>query len=270
PDAAKVARPSAAMLREWTSYILIVGMGGALYPQAIQRIYASRSRRALNESLAVMAFLPFVTALIAVIAGIYGLAYVDGLEGAGTDQVLARLLRVIQENSLLGYALVVLIFSAILAALMSTADSAMLSISSMFTKDIYGVHVRSGAAESELTRVGKICSWILVAFLAALAIVLKEQASLIELLDRKFDLLVQLAPAFMLGIHWKGLKGRAVLAGLAVGVAISLSLAFGPFEFVVGGKIGGVHPGLVGLAANFSIAVLGSIERHAPGRAFVP
>lgn len=270
PDAIKIGRPSGSMLREWASYILIVGIGGALYPQAIQRIYASRSKRALNESLAVMAFLPFLTAFVAVIAGIYGLAYIGGLEGAATDQVLASLLRVIQQNSAIGYGLVVLIFGAVLAALMSTADSAMLSISSMFTKDIYGVHLRPEAQESDLTRVGKICSWLLVAALAGLAIVLKDQASLIGLLDRKFDLLVQLAPAFMLGIHWPGLDGRAVLVGLGAGIAVSLILAFGPFDFVVAGKIGGIHPGLLGLAVNASIAVLGSLWRRSPARQLAP
>ncbi len=262
PDAAKIARPSGAMLREWASYILIVGMGGALYPHAIQRIYASKSQRALNQSLAVMAFLPFVTALIAVIAGIYGLAYVTGLEGAGTDQVLASLLRVIQANSAIGYGIVVLILSAVLAALMSTADSAMLAISSMFTKDIYGVHIRRGASEADMTRIGKRCSWIVVGTLAALAIVLKEQASLIGLLDRKFDILVQLAPAFMLGIHWLRLEAGPVLVGLAAGLAISLLLAFGPFDFVIAGKVWGIHPGLYGLAVNASIAVLGSLRAH--------
>jgi SSS family solute:Na+ symporter/sodium/pantothenate symporter len=233
-------------------------MGGALYPQAIQRIYATRSRRVLNESLAVMAFLPFLTALIAVIAGIYGLAYIRGLEGTATDQVFASLLRVIQGHSMLGYGLVVLIFAAVLAALMSTADSAMLSISSMFTKDIYGVHMRPKATEPELTRIGKRCSWVLVGLLAMLAIVLKNQASLIGLLDRKFDLLVQLVPAFMLGIHWMKLDGRAVLYGLLAGLAVSLILAFGPFSFVVSGKVWGIHPGLYGLVVNLAIAVLGS------------
>ena len=125
-----------------------------------------------------MAFLPFTTALIAVIAGIYALAYVPGLEGAATDQVLARLLRIIQENSLFGYAVVVLIFSAVLAALMSTADSAMLSISSMFTKDIYAVHVNPGASQSELTKIGKRCSWIVVGVLVVFAILLKNEFSL--------------------------------------------------------------------------------------------
>jgi SSS family solute:Na+ symporter/sodium/pantothenate symporter len=258
-NAGKIARPEGSMLREWLSYILLLGMGAALYPQAIQRIYAARSLRALNQSLAVMAFLPFVTALIAIVAGIYALAYLPGLEGAATDQVLARLLRVIQEGSAIGYAFVVLIFSAILAALMSTADSAMLSISSMFTKDIYSTHLRPDAQESELTRIGKRCSWVVVCALAMLAIVLKDQTSLITLIDRKFDLLVQLVPGFMIGIHWSGLRSGPVLWGLIAGLLISLVLAFGPFGFVVAGKIWGFHPGLYGLIVNLAIAVVGTL-----------
>jgi len=193
-----------------------------------------------------------------VIAGIYALAFVPGLEGAATDQALARLLRVIQEGSALGYAFVVLIFSAILAALMSTADSAMLAISSMLTKDVYGAHLNTRARETDLTRIGKRCSWVVVSGLALLAILLKDQASLISLIDRKFDLLVQLVPAFMVGIHWPGLRAGPTLLGLSAGLLIALTLAFGPLDFVVAGKVWGLHPGLYGLAVNLAISLVGS------------
>ena len=46
----KVAAPDALTIRRWFSYIVVVGIGGALYPQAIQRIYAARSGRALSAS----------------------------------------------------------------------------------------------------------------------------------------------------------------------------------------------------------------------------
>ena len=46
------------------SRVLVVGMGAALYPQAIQRIYAARSAATLRRSLSVMAFLP-ITARMA-------------------------------------------------------------------------------------------------------------------------------------------------------------------------------------------------------------
>jgi SSS family solute:Na+ symporter/sodium/pantothenate symporter len=257
----KLMPPDAARSREWFSYILIVGMGGALYPHAIQRIYAASSERVLRKSLAIMVFFPFFTTLIAVIAGIYAIAYVAGFEGAASDQVLGRLLRQVQEDSMFGYCLVVVLFAAVLSAIMSTADSALLSISSMLSKDIYAKFINTEAREEQMTRLGKICSWCLIILLVAFAIALQEESSLVKLLDRKFDVLVQLVPAFMLGIRWRGMKAIPTLIGMIVGLVVSLSLAFGGFSFVVAGKIWGIHPGLYGLVINFLIVVLGSFQQ---------
>ena len=259
PDSAKVMLPDADKMRQWLSYILLVGMGGALYPQAIQRIYASRSARALRQSLAGMAFLQIFASVIAVIAGIYAIAYIPGLEGVHADQALTRIFRLLQEDSVFGYWLVVILFAAIISAMMSTADSALLTISSMITKDVYAGYFRSNATQAELTRIGKLCSWALIVFLVWLAILLKDKASLITLIDRKFDLLVQLVPAFMLGIRWGKLEAGPVVLGLFTGLAVSLVLAFGPFDFVTDGKIWGFHPGLYGLLLNLGIAIGGSL-----------
>ena len=258
-DMAKVNVPDANRLREWLSYIIIVGLGSTLYPQAIQRIYAARSEKVLRHGLAFMAFAPLLTTLIAVITGIYAIAYVPGLEGAASDQVLAKIMMLVQQNSVLGYWLVVVLYAAILAAMMSTADSALLSISSMLSKDIYGRFVDADASEARLTLMGKIFSWCLIIFLVWLAIYLSDKASLIKLLDRKFDLLIQLVPAFMISIHWQRMKALPTFVGLIVGIVVSLVLAFGGFDFVQNGKVYGFHPGLFGLVVNLSIAVLGSM-----------
>jgi solute:Na+ symporter, SSS family len=258
-DSSKVNVPDANRLREWLSYIVIVGLGSTLYPQAIQRIYAARSEKVLRQGLAMMAFAPLFTVLIAVITGIYAIAYIPGLEGAESDQVLTRMLAVIQNDSTLGYWLVVVLFSAILAAMMSTADSALLSISSMLSKDIYGRFVEPNASEAKLTMMGKIFSWCLILFLVWLAIYLSDKASLLKLLDRKFDLLIQLVPAFMLSIHWRGMKATPTLLGLVSGVFLSLWLAYGGFSFVENGKLYGFHPGLAGLLLNLFISISGSL-----------
>jgi SSS family solute:Na+ symporter len=255
----KALPPDGARIREWFSYIFIVGFGAALYPQAIQRIYAARSPRVLRHSFAVMAFMPLPTQIMAMVIGIMALAYIPGLTGAGADQVFSLVLADIQKGSAFGYALVVVLMTAIVAAMMSTADSALLSISSMVTKDIYGRLLRPNASEAELTRVGKICSWILIVVLVSLAIALKEKTSLVRLLDRKFDLLIQMVPAFILGIRWRGLQSGPVLLGLIVGIVVAMTLAFGGLPFVVRGKVFGIHPGIYGLALNLSIATLGSL-----------
>ncbi|MBL1143197.1 MAG: sodium:solute symporter family protein [Proteobacteria bacterium] len=251
--------PEANRLREWLSYIIIVGLGSTLYPQAIQRIYAARSEKVLRQGLAFMSFAPLFTVLIAVITGIYAIAYIPGLEGTESDQVLTRMLAIVQGESVMGYWLVVILFSAILAAMMSTADSALLSISSMLSKDIYGRFIQPNATEARLTLMGKLFSWVLILFLVWLAIYLSDKASLLKLLDRKFDLLIQLVPAFMISIHWRGLKTTPTLVGLISGVLLSLWLAYGGFNFVQNGKLYGFHPGLAGLLLNFVIAVSGSL-----------
>ena len=248
----KLLPPGWAMTREWFSYIFMVGIGAALYPQAIQRLYAARSPAVLRRSLQVMAFLPLTATLIAVFIGITALAHFPGLEGAAADRVLTVVFREIQSQGSLGYWLVVVLFAAVLAAIMSTADSALLSISSMFSGDLYR-RARPGADEKSLTQVGKVSSWVLIVILVVLAIQLRH-TTLLKLLDRKFDLLVQLSPAFFIGLHWKGLRARPVFAGLVVGLAIALGLAF-----AVGGKPWGIHAGLYGLPVNLAIAVGGSL-----------
>ena len=259
PEVVKVNVPDANRLREWLSYIIIIGLGSTLYPQAIQRVYAARSEKVLRQGLALMAFAPLFTSLIAVVTGIYAIAYIPGLVGTETDQVLGIILSTVQQNSILGYWLVVILYAAILAAMMSTADSALLSISSMLSKDIYGRFIDSNASEARLTLLGKIFSWCLILFLVWLAIYLSDKASLIKLLDRKFDILIQLVPAFMLSIHWRAMQALPTVIGIVFGVILSLCLAFGGFDSVQHGKVYGFHPGLIGLLFNLLIAVFGSL-----------
>ena len=237
---AKVLPPKAAEARSWLSYIFLLGVGAALYPQAIQRIYAARSAKALRRSMAVMAFMPLTTALIAVLAGVTAAAHLSGqLSGASTD--------------------------AVLGAIMSTADSCLLSLSSMITKDLYAGFVRPDASQEKLTSLGKWISTLIVVSLASLAIYMNNSGvkfTLVELLEMKFDLLLQIAPAFLIGIHWKGLKAGPVFAGMAAGLVFALSFFWvddksGTFMATL--KTSGFHPGIWALGLNVVIAVGGSL-----------
>lgn len=254
----KAAVPDAETCRLWLSYIIILGFGLSLYPQAIQRIYAAKSEKVLKKSLVVMAFMPIPTMIISVIAGIMALAYISGLEGAATDQVFGRVLREIQEYSILGYGVSIVILAAILAAMMSTADSALLTISSMFTKDIYAKIFKSSPDEKTLTLVGKFCSWAFLALMIIFAIILKDNTSLVKLMDRKLDLMIQVSPAFMLGIHFSWLKAKPVFWGIVCGTIVALSIPYIDLSFISKGKVFGFHAGLIGLLPNLAIALIGS------------
>ena len=259
-DPPKVQVPSLEGCNTWISYILLLGCGAAIYPQALQRLYASRSVAALKRSLAFMAFMPLTTTLIALICGLTAIVVLPGLAKGETDQVLARLCAIIMSQSVLGYWLVVLVFAAVLAALMSTADSALLSISSMFTRDLYQPYLRPGSSEEELTRVGKVASWVIIALLVWVAIGVDQ--TLVRLLELKFEILIQVVPCFFMGLYWKRLSAGTVLAGMLAGLAIAMGLTgAGRLGFTWVGQplVWGFHAGVIGLFANAGICAIGAL-----------
>jgi len=79
---------------------------------------------------------------------------------------------------------------------------------------------------------------------------------LIVLLKLKFEMLVQLAPAFILGIHFKTLRSGPVIAGMAAGLAVALGLflqrKFGANPI----DIHGLHEGVIGLMANLLVLTI--------------
>lgn len=255
-DQAKMMPPDAQGSRRWLSYVLLFGLGASLYPQAIQRIFAARSERVLQRSLACMAFLPFTTALVVVLVGVIGAAYVPGLDATQADQILTILCREVQLSSAFGYWLVVILFAAILGALMSTADSCLLTLSSMISKDLYQRFLNPEASEVQMTRLGKTCSWVIVLCLSIIAVYLNQLESkptLVRLLDMKFDMLVQLVPAFVLGIHWRRVETVPVAWGMVMGLIVTFSLYGNSFVAELG-----FHSGLYGLGVNLLIVVAGS------------
>lgn len=267
--AAKVARPDAPGARTWLSFVVMVGLGIAIYPQSIQRVFAARSARVLKRSLAVMAVMPLFTSLIAVLIGVLMAAHVPGLDqelrdGSAaivpSETVLPLLCLEVMQASPEGYWLVVVIFAALLAAVMSTADSALLSISSMITKDLYGPYFRPGAQEAELTRAGKVIAWLLMVPIVWIAI--GYEGTLIQLLSIKLEVLVQCAPAMYLGLHSQRLSGGPVMLGLLAGLAFTLGLHWsGDLGLTASNtrRLFGFHPGLAGLLLNVAVVGLGTV-----------
>ena len=253
---AKVAPPTADNVRMWCSYLVLFAFGASCYPMAIQRLYAARDAATLKRSIALMAFMPLFATLIALIAGLYAAVELTTVEQ--TDHVLPTLCAKIVVSSPLGYVLVLVIFAAVLAALMSTADSALLSIASMATRDIYARYINKGADQAKLSAVSKRVSWLTMAALVFVA--LQDIGELKALLDIKFEMLVQVAPAFFLGLHTRVRRGL-VAAGLVVGIVVALAI-----RFAYARSVGGVHPGTIGLAANAAtIALLEMVARRSAG-----
>ncbi|MEK9628008.1 MAG: sodium:solute symporter family protein [Nitrospinota bacterium] len=260
----KIKPPDGDGARNWMSFVLLVGLGAAIYPQAIQRVYAARNVGTLKRSLAVMAFMPLITALVSVMIGLLMAAHLPDLEnkfsGSGpipSETVLTQMCLEIMQQSAFGYWLVVVIFAALLAAVMSTADSALLSISSMITHDIYSKTFRPDADQAHLTQVGKYITWVLMVPLVWAA--LAYEGNLIQLLKIKFELLIQCVPAIYLGVHSRSLNARTVLTGMLVGLAVTMILIALGWS-----RVNGIHSGIIGLAVNLAICVFVMVKTRIP------
>ncbi len=232
----------------WLSILILIFFGISLYPQAIQRIFSAKDEKTLKRSFQLMAIMPFLTTLPLLIIAIIGSAHFTDLDKVSSEQIILLMLSKLSHIEMMNYVLTLFVAAAI-AAIMSTVDSAMLAIASLFTQDIYNRN-RSNASQKELAYVGKIFSWIMMALMVYLAINLPS--TIWWLIQIKLEILAQIAPTIMLGLHVKQLKASHVLSGLGVGIGFTLlflltDLPSKPFGF---------HAGVLGLALNFVVVYL--------------
>jgi Na+/proline symporter len=246
PDAAEL--PDARACANWASTIALMGLASAIYPQAIQRVFAARSGAVLRRSFAVMSFMPLTTTLVVTLVGLAAIPRFAGLGVVEADRVVPLLLGAWAEVGRLQAIAAVVVFLGALAAIMSTADSVLLSLGSIAAEDL----ARRDRHDSDTTRLGKRIAGGVMIGVTLLALVARE-ITLWGLIELKMELLVQCVPAFLLAIHWKGLRAGPTAAGLAVGSAIAIGGVL-----LETNRIGGVHVGIVGLALNLAIAAVGS------------
>ena len=155
--------------------------------------------------------------------GWVGLAQFPDLDSRGSEQITILMLQDIGLRVPAMSIMIILFLSAAVAAIMSTVDSALLAISSMVTIDLYS-HFKPNKKQSDLTKFGKIFSWIIMALAVLLAIELPQ--TIWRLMEIKLELLCQISPSIFLGIHYNNLQSKSVLAGVIVGTFIALLIIF--------------------------------------------
>jgi Na+/proline symporter len=247
---AAVAVPNARECANWASTIVLLGLASVLYPQAIQRVYAARSGRVLSRSLAWMTFMPLCTTLVVTLIGLAAIPRFAGLGEVEADRVMPLLLAAWAEAGLLQSIAAVVVFLGALAAIMSTADSVLLSLGSIAAEDLIGAQ----RDDPTTTQLGKRMAASVMLAMALLALVARN-ITLWGLIELKMELLIQCLPAFVVALHWRGLRAMHSLIGLLVGSAIAIAAVL--FHAA---RADGVHVGLLALAANLAIAVLGSLR----------
>jgi solute:Na+ symporter, SSS family len=244
-------------LRWWFSTLIVVSGGIAIYPHAVQRIFAAKNSQTLKRAYVVMLFMPIATTLLMVFVGWVGAAQIPGLDKAGSESITLRMLGELAQKYPALQVVIVLFVAAVFAAIMSTVDSALLSISSMITQDLCRPKY-PGLSEAQLTSIGKYVSWVLMVLMVWAAIAMDK--TIWWFIQIKVELLVQGLPAILLGLYWKGLRTSPTMWGFVVGTLVVVFFSYGStLSDGISARPFDMHGGLTALLVNVFITIGGSL-----------
>ncbi|WP_047984725.1 sodium:solute symporter family protein [Ornithinibacillus californiensis] len=218
-------------------------------PQVSQRLFMPKSLRGLRQMLIGFLVFGLIYTFVSVMWGFSALQLFPDLETA--DLATPSLLSSDAVPPLLG----VIVMVGILAAAVSTIDSIMLTLSSMFARDVYG-NTKNRPNDSQQLKVGKL----VIPVIAILAYAFAElELNLIAVLSVAASSgLIVGVPAIVGTFFWK----RGTATGVIVSVVITALLVL-YFE-ATGTKPLGLGAGIWGLIISSILFVGVSLATRAP------
>lgn len=148
----------------------------------------------------------------AILVGLAGIAYVNPpLAGPDTEKVFMVIVSGLFHPLVAG-----ILLSAILAAIMSTADSQLLVSSSALADDFYAALLRRKATQRELVMVGRAAVLLIAAIAFLLA--LDPESKVLTLVAYAWaGFGAAFGPALILSLYWSRMSGWGALAGILTG-----------------------------------------------------
>ncbi len=246
----------------WFGYMLLWFLCDPMFPQLFQRFYASRTTRGLAVTMSLYPLLTAFLFLLPVTIGVLGrLSYPTLPAGTSADQILPLML-----SQHVPPVIEALVLTAALAALMSTLDSQLLTLSSMFTRDVCEPIRDRLMRRSSDPGARPLPAWLGKAFvvvlaLIGLAIAYRPPETFRVLATQTFTGLAVLFPTVIAVLYWKRMTAWAGTASILVGEGLVVAYAFGwPPTF-------GTLP-VIPIVAASSVVVL--VVAWIPGQRRVP
>jgi SSS family solute:Na+ symporter len=193
----------------WFSYMALWFFCDPMFPQLFQRFFAAKDERTLGR---MMLWYPLVCTVVffaPVALGVLGHLSFPGLVGKEADRILPMVATVAA-----GDFLAALVIAAGLAALMSTMDSQLLTLSSIFTRDILPLMRRGPTATSLAGR------WFVIGLsLAGLGLAYRPPATILQIATAAFTGLAVLFPTVFFGLYCRRVHSAAAILSIICGEA---------------------------------------------------
>ena len=194
------------------------GLGYFGQPHILIRFMGIESPAAIKKSRRIATVWVLISLTAAVLIGVSGRMYLGDilLEGGAQETVYITMVSNIFHVFIGG-----IFLSAILAAIMSTADSQLLVTASAITEDFYHNKIRPNASPSELMWVSRIC--VISVALIAVFIATDQDSTVLGLVSYAWaGFGSAFGPLVLCSLFWKRTNKYGAYAGIIVGGLTSI------------------------------------------------
>ncbi|MGD8110954.1 sodium/proline symporter PutP [Vibrio sp. TRT 21S02] len=189
------------------------GLGYFGQPHILARFKASRSNRDLTTARRIAVIWTALSMAGAMLVGIVGLIYVTN-SGVTVDD--GEKIFMLLVNSLFHPVIAGILLAAILAAVMSTADSQLLVSSSALAEDFYKQVFKKDASSEEIVMVGRVA--VIGISIVALVLAMTPDSSVLGLVSYAWaGFGAAFGPALVLSLYWSRMNRNGALAGIVIG-----------------------------------------------------
>jgi sodium/proline symporter len=190
------------------------GLGYFGQPHILARFKATRSNRELGTARRIAVGWTALSMGGAILVGLVGLVWVNG--HPGTELADGEKIFMLLVNTVFHPVIAGILLAAILAAVMSTADSQLLVSSSALAEDFYKQVFKPNASSEEIVMVGRI--GVIVISLVALFLAMTPDSSVLGLVSYAWaGFGAAFGPAVVLSLYWQGMNRNGALAGIVLG-----------------------------------------------------
>ncbi len=201
----------------WFSFLALWFFCDPMFPQLFQRFYAAGREKTIGRLVLLYPAICTVVFAPPVLVGVLGHLSFPALAGKEADGVFAMVMT-IAGGDLAG----TLVLVAGLAALMSTMDSQLLTLSAIVSRDLWPLFTRGRVAGVAMARV-----FVLALAAAGLLVALTTDATILDLGVSAFTGLAVLFPCVLFGLYLRQPRSSAALASIIAGEALVVAAHLG-------------------------------------------
>lgn len=189
-------------------------------PHILVRFMAIKDTKEVKKSAAIAIIWVVISLTAAVLIGILGRVYLDSqnvaLSSSEQELIFIKTVKMLFPSFLGG-----IFLSAVLASIMSTADSQLLVTASAVVNDFYTVVVKKEASEKKLMWISRIA--VMLVSVIACILALNPNDSIMGIVSNAWaGFGAAFGPAIVFSLYWKRLTLKGTAAGIIGGAATVL------------------------------------------------